>query len=112
MEAAPGGGMRIPIRQQLLEAVLGVIGLVRPLAERIGRHDRDLATQLRRALNSVGLNVSEGFGAHAGNARLRFESARGSLYETHAAIRIAGAWGYISEEQAAEALVAIDRLGS
>jgi len=77
----------------------------------IGRRDRDLAAQIRRALSSVGFNVSEGFGSAAGNARLRFESARGSLYETQAGLRMAVAWGYLSAEQAAPALEAMDRLG-
>jgi four helix bundle protein len=91
--------------------VLHVIELARPLVDSIARRDRDLASQVRRALSSVGLNISEGFGSAAGNARLRFESARGSLYEARAGIRIAVAWGYVSAEHAAEALVALDRLG-
>jgi len=66
---------------------------------------------VRRALPSVGLNVAEGFGSGAGNAWLRFESARGSLHETQAGLRMAIAWGYLSEAQAAPALEAIDRLG-
>jgi four helix bundle protein len=103
--------MHIPLRQQILEQVLHVIVLVRPLAAAIGRRDRELATQVRRALSSVGLNVSEGFGSAAGNARLRFESARGSLYETQAGLRMAVAWGYLSAEQAAPALQAMDLLG-
>ena len=110
-EAAPGEGMHLPLREQILEQVLHVIELARPLVDSIGRRDRDLASQVRRALSSVGLNVAEGFGSAAGNARLRFESARGSVYEARAGIRIAVAWGYVSAEDAAEALGALDRLG-
>jgi len=103
--------MHSPLRQQLLEEVLHVIELVRPLVVAIGRRDRDLAAQVRRAVSSVGLNISEGFGTAAGNARLRFESARGSLYEAQAGLCMAVAWGYLSAEEAAPGLAAMDRLG-
>ena len=103
--------MHTPIRYDVLEQVLSVVALSRPLVEAIQRKDRDLASQVRRALSSVGLNVSEGFGSASGHSRLRFETARGSLYEAQAGIRIAIAWGYFSEEQAAGALAAIDALG-
>jgi hypothetical protein len=41
---------------------------------------------------------------------LRFETARGSLYETQAGMRIAEAWGFVSAENTAEVIAAIDRL--
>lgn len=103
--------MHIPLRQQILEQVLGTIELARPLVTSVGRRDRDLASQIRRALSSVALNLSEGFGSQAGNARLRFESARGSLYEAEAGVRVAVAWGYLLSPDAAPVLEAIDRLG-
>jgi hypothetical protein len=43
---------------------------------------------------------------------LRFESARGSLYEAQAGLRVATAWGYLSAEDCAVTLAAIDRLGA
>jgi four helix bundle protein len=112
--------MHTPLRYEVLEHVLLVVTLSRPLVAAIQRKDRDaeewskdhdLASQVRRALNGVGLNVAEGFGTALGNARLRFETARGSLYEAQAGIRIAIAWGYFSEEYAAPALRAMDELG-
>jgi four helix bundle protein len=104
--------MHGPLRQQLLEQALQVVALCRPLVEAISRRDRDLGCQVRRAASSVALNLAEGFGAAAGNSRLRFESARGSLYETQAGIRVAIAWGYLSPEGTTEALAAVDRLGA
>jgi four helix bundle protein len=103
--------MHTPLRYEVLEHVLLVVTLSRPLVATIQRKDRDLASQVRRALNSVGLNVAEGFGTASGNARLRFETARGSLYEAQAGIRIAIAWGYFTEQYAACALCAMDELG-
>jgi four helix bundle protein len=103
--------MHIPLRQQILEQVLELIALARPLVVSVSRRDRDLASQIRRALSCVALNLSEGFGSQAGNARLRFESARGSLYEAQAGIRVAIAWGYLSPPDGVPALEALDRLG-
>ena len=103
--------MHTPLRYVVLDQVLSVVTLARPLVAAIQRKDRDLASQVRRALSSVGLNVAEGFGSASGNSRLRFETARGSLYEAHAGIRIAIAWGYVTEDQTALALCAIDELG-
>jgi four helix bundle protein len=96
--------MRTPHQQGILEFSLHVIRLVRPLVAIVSRRDRDLASQIRRAMSSVSLNIAEGFGTAAGNARLRFETARGSLYETRAALRVAVAWGLLSDAQVAEAL--------
>jgi len=104
--------MRPPLRQEILNQTFGVIQLVRPIVETIARRDRDLASQVRRAMSSVGLNLAEGFGTAAGNARLRFETARGSLYEAQAGIGVAVAWGFVSAELAAPALAAIDALGA
>ena len=92
--------MDTTLRNQLLEQAIGILRRARVLVDAIGRKDRDLDSQLRRSLSSIPLNVAEGFGAHAGNARLRFRSALGSLYESQAALRVAAAWGYVHEADA------------
>ena len=86
-EAAPKGSMHNPLRQLILEQALHVIEQARPWVDAVARRDRDLAWQTRRALRSVALNLAEGFGSAAGHARLRFESARGSLSDPRAAVR-------------------------
>lgn len=102
-----------PLSSTLLEHALTVAELARPLVEAIQRKDRDLASQVRRAVNSIALNVAEAHGAAgSGNSRLRFESALGSLYEARAGLRLALAWGYFSQSAAAPALDAMDRLGA
>jgi four helix bundle protein len=95
----------------LLDEVVQVITLVEPLVLVIRRKDRDLASQVRRAVSSVGLNIAEGFGSAAGNQRLRFQSARGSLYEAQAGLRMAVAWRYLSAADTTPALAALDHLG-
>jgi four helix bundle protein len=94
----------------VVEHALGTIQALRPLVAVIGRRDRDLASQLRRAASGVVLNLAEGFGHSGGNARLRFERALGSARESHAGLRAALAWGYVSPAEAAPALHSLDRL--
>lgn len=104
--------MHTPLRQLVLDQSLQLITLARPLVSVVLRRDRDLGAQLRRALSSVALNVAEGFGTGAGNARLRFETARGSLYEAQAAVRVAVAWGYFDAALVAPVVAAADTLAA
>jgi four helix bundle protein len=99
------------VHSTLLEHALLVAKVARPLVEVISRKDRDLASQVRRAVSSIALNIAEAHGVASGNARLRFETARGSLYEAQAGIRVAIAWGYFTEACAGPALRALDELG-
>jgi four helix bundle protein len=69
---------------------------VRPIADRIAEHDRDQARQLERSSVSVVLNVAEGYGARAGNKRLRYETALGSARETLANLEVGVAVGYVT----------------
>jgi four helix bundle protein len=66
-----------------------------PLVRRIREQDAKLADQLRRAAQSVVLNIAEGRGNDAGNARLRFATACGSAKEVRAALGVASDWGYV-----------------
>ena len=77
----------------------------------IARRDRDLSSQVRRAITSIGLNIAEGFGTQKGNARLRFETARGSLYEAQSGLVIAVAWGYVTAEDIAPVDAELTHLG-
>jgi len=103
--------MNTTLRQQLLEQIIAIIQRARPLIEAIGRQDRELESQLHRALNSIPLNVAEGCGAHAGNARLRFRTALGSLYESQAALQVAAAWGYADEPSSERIVLELEAFG-
>ena len=103
--------MHNPQSSSVLEHALSVVALARPLVEAIQRKDRDLASQLRRAVSSIALNTAEGFGTAPGNARLRFQTARGSLNEAQAGIRVAVAWGYVSDAAASDVLQSLHTLG-
>ena len=59
-----------------------------------------LADQLKRAAQSVVLNIAEARGNDAGNARARFSTACGSAKEVRAALNVATDWGYIETHMA------------
>jgi len=103
--------MNNPNGTSLLEHALEIATLARPVVEIIQRKDRDLASQVRRAVSSIALNAAEAQGNAGGNTRVRLESALGSLYEAQAGIRLAVAWGHVSQATANEALASLHRLG-
>ena len=80
--------------------ILEVTSQLRPLIDRIERHDRSLATQMRRALSSVALNTSEGAGSQGRNRRARYFNALGSAREARACIHVALAWSYVEKVDA------------
>jgi four helix bundle protein len=89
-----------------------LIQLLRPLVERIRRHDRSLADQLVRAASSIALNIAEAERSQGGNVRSRFHSAAGSASETRMALRVAVAWGHLSAVAAKEAEQHLDRVSA
>jgi four helix bundle protein len=80
------------------------------LSRVIARRDPDLSKQMRRALNSVGLNSGEGLFAQGGNRTVRLESAMASGREVIMALRIAGAAGYVDAQRVAREVDAVDRI--
>jgi len=79
----------------------GIVRELGPLLQLIREHDKSLAEQLKRAAQSVVLNIAEGRGNDAGNARARFCTACGSAKEVRAALHVASDWGYIEARRAA-----------
>jgi four helix bundle protein len=81
-----------------------------PAIKAIGRHDVDLARQMRRAAASVALNTSEACGNDGGHRRERFRSAQGSAKETRACLEVGAALGYITED--ARVIDRLDRIAA
>ena len=87
-----------------------VVREIVPLMRIIREQDAKLADQLKRAAQSVLLNIAEGRGNDAGNARLRFATACGSAKEVRAALDVASDWGYIEAHRAAHLDRRLDRV--
>ncbi len=80
---------------KIYSRVIEVVQGMRTVIEEIEARDRDLARQLRRAIASVALNVSEGGGSHGGTRLERYRNALGSARETGACLDVARALGYV-----------------
>jgi len=87
---------------------LEMIAELRTIVPALEARDRDLADQLRRAANSVLLNLNEGRKRLKGD-RVRFYAyASGSASEVRAALELAVTWGWI--EPPAATMQVIDRV--
>ena len=91
---------------RILDELVEMVGRVHSLAKTVGRHDGDLAKQMKRSSASVGLNAGEALGGQKGNRTARLESAMCSGRETTMALRISGAAGHLEGDEVKR----IDRL--
>ena len=91
------GQLEVPMKLEIYVVVIVVVRKLRPLIERIGKRDANLADQLRRAATSVPLNLNEGLYSQGGNVRARFHNALGSAAEVRACLDVAEALGYVDE---------------
>ena len=82
------------------EVAVEMAAALRPCLEALGRHDRDLASQLRRAAASVVLNLAEGSGRIGKDRLQHFRIAEGSALETESALRLAKGWGFVDPDTA------------
>ena len=74
------------------------------------RKDRDLCSQMRRAMSSVVLNLAEADGNDPGTAKARFATACGSAKEVRAGLKLAVAYGYVGNHRVAEVDTALDEV--
>lgn len=95
---------------RILDDIVTTVGTIHRLCRVIARHDPDLSRQIKRAINSVGLNSGEGLSARGGNRTVRIESAMSSGREVILGLRIAGAAGYLDSERVAQEVDAVDRI--
>ena len=87
-----------------------LIGEMRVLVPRILIGDKDLASQVRKATNSILLNVAEGRERTGADRTHHFKIALGSVSEVRAALVAAVAWGYITDDDAVGAREYLERL--
>ena len=95
------------------DSAIELAASMRELLVRLARCDRDLATQIRRATSSVALNVAEGMGRIGKDRLHHYRVAKGSALEVKAGLRLAVAFGYVSQtgvERPAQLSVLIQKL--
>ena len=95
---------------RIYEDALVVLRMLKPTMVEIGRHDSDLARQLRRCGASMALNIAEGSYARLGNQKALFSVALGSTKETRACLDVAGALGYLDGIDA-EVAARLEKIG-
>src|SRR5689334_18103435 len=93
---------------KIYEVWLLVVARVYRLAKRIQRDDKDLARQMRRAVSSGALNMSEGMHGRGGNSSARFADAMGSARETRACLHVCLAAKYVVQAEVEADLDRID----
>ncbi|MBI5480710.1 MAG: four helix bundle protein [Deltaproteobacteria bacterium] len=93
-----------------LDTAVRLVAALREPLGRVQQHDRDLASQARRAASSVALNLGEGQ-RRGGRDRLQhFRIAAGSAAEVGVALRVAVEWGFLDGAGLAEARGLLDRV--
>ena len=85
------------------QVAIELVRELRPLVEKIRKHDNNLAKQLVNAMNSTVQNLAEAEMHRGGNRRLKFEIAHGEANEVKASLDLACAWGPIPDDTAARA---------
>jgi four helix bundle protein len=98
------------MKLKILDVALESLEVLRPVLLRIRREDPGLHRQLRDALNSMVLNLSEGEYSDPGTRKARFHTACGSTNEARGAVLAAQAWGYVSAAMCEPGLARLDRV--
>ena len=80
------------------DEVLDLVARTRPVVEAIGRHDKDLERQTRKAETSVVLNAREGDKQGRGKGKSRMDDAMGSADEVKGCLLAAVAHGYVGPQ--------------
>jgi four helix bundle protein len=93
---------------KIFEKLMEMVRSVCRLSRKVQQHDPDLARQMRRACQSVALNMLEGWHGRAGNRIARFHDAMGSARETVGCLHIAAAVGYLRDDEVSVDLDSLD----
>jgi four helix bundle protein len=82
---------------RIYPVILETLQALRPSIAQIGRHDADLARQMRKAATSVVCNTGEGMYSRGKLRTARYHIALGSMRESLSCIEAAVALGYVTE---------------
>jgi four helix bundle protein len=89
---------------------LDLLRTLTPLLQQLGATDTSLADQLRRAAQSITLNLQEASRRSGKDRRYRFRISLGSAAEVGACLEVAAALGYVGEQAVAPARELVDRV--
>ena len=92
------------------EVSLDLVRSLRHPLESIRRRNPELHRQIRAAASSVSLNLAEGRRRRGKDRTHLWRVAAGSAEEVRAALRVALAWGELSEAAIGPSLALVDRL--
>ena len=92
-----------------LEISLRTIRELRGVVSRVRRQDVKIAQQIVAAASSVAANVAEGNRRRGADRLHSFRIAAGSADETRTHLRVAVAWGWLTDADVQAALALIDR---
>src|SRR5690606_18417651 len=98
------------MRFHALDRSIRIIELLRPIVRTLRARDRKLASQISDAASSIALNLGEGARRCGADRRHLYRIASGSAEEVRTGLRVAAAWGHLSERTTAEVNAEIDRL--
>ena len=94
------------------DLALQMLRRIKPLIDKVARHDRHLADQMYRSAQSSFLNLAEGQSARGKNEVAKFTVALCETRETRAAVAVAVAWGYVTEAESQPSDADLDRMGA
>src|SRR3954469_23618496 len=95
---------------EALEVAVAMTSEIRVVVERIGGRSAPLADQLRRAVESVALNLGEARWRTGRDRIYRYRIAAGSAQEADTAFRLAMGWNYVSKADAERSLALLERV--
>ena len=94
------------------DLALQMLRRIKPLIDKVARHDRNLADQMHRSAQSSFLNLAEARSARGRNEVAKFTVALCETRETRAAVAVAVAWGYVTEAESQPSDADLDRMGA
>jgi len=97
-------------RFEALEAALEMIAIVRPVIDKVARHDPDLARQMKRSASSAPSCLAEGNRRRGRDRSHLWTIALGSADEFGVQLRIARSWQYVPSEELDVSDAAVDRV--
>ena len=95
---------------ETLDIAIEFLTALRNVLELVRQRDRDLAGQLQRAATSVAMCLGEGRERVGRDRPHLFRIAAGSAAEVDAGVRVALAWGFVTEDDVAQARALLDRV--